>query len=614
MRILFLFLYLSFCSVFAVAQSGKNTLYLTQNTPQPIALHHKLAILSDAKGSLTAADVSDEKHADKWIIQPNDVIQFGYSDAYNWVRLTIKNADTVATDWIWELDIPATQRVDMYQITDGVCVKSIQTGTDFPFAKRWLAHRLFLFPIALKPQESSTLYVRVHNDLGSLSFFSHLYSKDNWHTVDANNMAVWVFFYTLFLLSLLVAIALLISLKEQLYAYYCGYIVCIILLLGNNSGFTYAYLWSNTPQMVFYIKLYSLLGLVVFMLNFQYHLLYTVASKRPIIGYGIRVLSGALLICVFLVSIGIPISVMQRIIPIGHTINVCGIIWIAGLLLYSIVLRYRPAYYFSIAVVPILIVGLLMILRNYQFIHAEFLSSPFVMPTAFLIEIIALFFTLLQHIFALRKVEQAKIKAEQALHYDRIRISRDLHDNVGAHLTQIITGLDFLEQKNAANKPALANLKLLSQKSIAQLRETIWTLHNDTINAADFSDKLIAYTRRQVAIMPKLTLRIVRDAPEDLETFNLAPLQALNLYRIVQEAINNALKYAQATHLSLHFDYQKPYFTIIIKDNGIGFDTKDDARADAYGLQNMRARATEINATFELQSAKNEGTTVTIRL
>jgi signal transduction histidine kinase len=172
----------------------------------------------------------------------------------------------------------------------------------------------------------------------------------------------------------------------------------------------------------------------------------------------------------------------------------------------------------------------------------------------------------------------------------------------------------MLSQKEDSEGSSIHTLKTLSQTTITQLRETIWAMHTESINATDFADKLVVYTAQQTRLKPQLTLKIGRINEEDMEAIILTPMQALNLYRIAQEAINNSLKYANATRLDLVFDAQKPHFSIFIKDNGIGFDLSNSEKQDSYGLQNMQFRAKEINAAYSINSAIGKGTVMRLEI
>jgi signal transduction histidine kinase len=92
----------------------------------------------------------------------------------------------------------------------------------------------------------------------------------------------------------------------------------------------------------------------------------------------------------------------------------------------------------------------------------------------------------------------------------------------------------------------------------------------------------------------------------------LNPNQALNLYRICQEALTNALKYANAQTFEIFIRANdNPYFQFYLKDDGIGFHFTENTEG-GHGLKNMKARAQEIGAAFNVHSEKGKGTTVEI--
>ena len=85
----------------------------------------------------------------------------------------------------------------------------------------------------------------------------------------------------------------------------------------------------------------------------------------------------------------------------------------------------------------------------------------------------------------------------------------------------------------------------------------------------------------------------------------------MNLYRTIQEAVNNAIKYANATVISVNAKQVENQLKIIIQDNGIGFDEATIQKGN--GLQNMQKRIEEIGGEFHLSSS-NEGTRIEILL
>ena len=90
----------------------------------------------------------------------------------------------------------------------------------------------------------------------------------------------------------------------------------------------------------------------------------------------------------------------------------------------------------------------------------------------------------------------------------------------------------------------------------------------------------------------------------------LTSIIGMNIYRIIQEAINNALKYAKADKISVSIDKIDEKIKIQISDNGVGFDK--DSITQGNGLQNMQKRIEEIGGTFNLESELDKGTKISI--
>ena len=93
----------------------------------------------------------------------------------------------------------------------------------------------------------------------------------------------------------------------------------------------------------------------------------------------------------------------------------------------------------------------------------------------------------------------------------------------------------------------------------------------------------------------------------------LGPSQTINVFRVRQEAINNAVKYGQFSLLTIQASYQNEELHIVLKDNGVGF-TADAQSQRGYGLTNMEVRMQEVKGSLRVQSALNKGTEITLRL
>lgn len=199
--------------------------------------------------------------------------------------------------------------------------------------------------------------------------------------------------------------------------------------------------------------------------------------------------------------------------------------------------------------------------------------------------------------------QQSTISSLQNLEAERNRIARDLHDNLGAELTMISSKLDMkaFRTTNEADKKDLEDIRSISSNANFVLRETIWSIHKQELTVDELYRKAEEYANR---ILGGREIRVAVVATD--KNTVLSPALALHLFRITQEAINNASKYAHCTELRILINASK----VEITDNGKGFDPETAKRG--YGLQNMEQRVKEFNGTINIESKEGKGTRVVV--
>lgn len=218
-------------------------------------------------------------------------------------------------------------------------------------------------------------------------------------------------------------------------------------------------------------------------------------------------------------------------------------------------------------------------------------------------------------IYQRRKYEKEinRLEIQQELHQERERISRDLHDNVGANLTRIITDLDLMTPIEQAEKPApqeaqINDTRAFTQQTIRLLRDTIWALNKDSFNTSEFASKTEAFLRYYLKDL--VTWKVEKHITQERQ---LSSNEVLNLLRILQEGTQNMLKHSDACHFEVQIKNTGSGTRLIIKDDGKGMFPQQDLD-DHYGLYNMRQRAQDIGATFELTTDYNKGLTIAVDL
>tara|TARA_R110002050_G_scaffold78910_1_gene168721 strand:- start:11209 stop:13167 length:1959 start_codon:yes stop_codon:yes gene_type:complete len=210
---------------------------------------------------------------------------------------------------------------------------------------------------------------------------------------------------------------------------------------------------------------------------------------------------------------------------------------------------------------------------------------------------------------ALLKQERAKAELRERMEAERLRISRDLHDHIGTQLTIIGSNIDQLafQEREEGKRNLLEDISDHSRDTMHQLRETIWAMNVDGINMKMLVAKLQEFFRR--ANSPDKSMHIDNNCDGELV---LSPNQTIALFRICQEAANNAIKYAHFQSFRIKIATVVDTLQVEISDDGKGMDLAEKERG--YGLSNMQQRAKDIGASFKIESALGQGCRIYITL
>ena len=193
-------------------------------------------------------------------------------------------------------------------------------------------------------------------------------------------------------------------------------------------------------------------------------------------------------------------------------------------------------------------------------------------------------------------------------------ISRELHDNVGSQLTFIISILDNLKgssvQFDEVIDKKIDTLSNFANKSISELRDTIWVLNSKQLSLSELKSRMLNFIRDARESVDTIRFHFDFEIESDVE---LSSKQAINLYRILQEIVNNAIKHADAKDIFVAISQVENALQIKIQDNGVGFDY-EAKKKKSFGLSNIHNRIQEINGTLNVESSKESGTSYVIQI
>jgi signal transduction histidine kinase len=219
--------------------------------------------------------------------------------------------------------------------------------------------------------------------------------------------------------------------------------------------------------------------------------------------------------------------------------------------------------------------------------------------------LLALSLTFLRQFYLKRQkvAQEAQLKLQE----ERLRISRDLHDNIGAELSYISSLIDqktygLVDEKLKLEYEQLSNS---SRSAMSQLRETIWAIRPGEVRLENFVNRL-----KELGFKYSQGLNLEVTVGFRGENYLLKPAQIINLFRICQEALNNALKHGGASVIRIELSAMKGKLQIAISDNGKGFSAEEVKRG--YGLNNMAERVKELGGEMEFRSENGGGTEIEI--
>jgi ligand-binding sensor domain-containing protein/signal transduction histidine kinase len=203
----------------------------------------------------------------------------------------------------------------------------------------------------------------------------------------------------------------------------------------------------------------------------------------------------------------------------------------------------------------------------------------------------------------------ARLEFQRTLDAERHRIARDIHDDLGSGLTEIILLSDSLGetgQPTPADQEVAGEISARARSLTRAMDEVVWALNprNDTLEGF-----LTYFGKFAQEYLSRANLRCRWHVPVEVPDLPLSADLRHNLYLASKEALHNIVKHAGASEVSIRLDFTPEGFTLTIEDNGKGFPV-DQPPARGNGLANMRQRLKELRGRCHIEAAPGRGTRV----
>ncbi len=549
---------------------------------------------------------------------------FGRGVIPYWLRFEIENLTPKTKEYFLEIDFPYIDEVNLFITDKDKTTQSFNTlSWNTPIEKRYVKHQNFIFPIRLKPQEKRICYLRIFRKNLTLTAPIRLWDTESFEEHEKVESFYQGIFGGVILLSVFIGLILSIALRERLYVLYSLLMFSrLIYIFAMQALFFELYqggILGISGQHIFQFGL-SLGGVFTLLFIRQYVLPeYKLKGILKYLYYSIISL-GVLIFPLFWIEKYNSHEWVYTFALLLFPVTFLAPIALGFYFVFYSYIRHinrQASIMYMISITPGVVLAFLSIFRNFGLIPNHWWLEIKGVQIVMLFEMLVLTIGLgLRYVGLRREKEyQQKLAYENQLKLlvEKERISQDLHDNVGSQLSIIASNLDniqFLAEKQQLSSQKIENINEFVREAIQSLRDTIWATHKENFMLDEFSARVQQYLQKQFQEIENCQIRTnFEDIP-----LQLSSTQALNLFRIVQESLNNIMKHAHATQITINLRAIKNDYGLLLEviDNGIGFDLNQKKEDAHWGLVNMQKRASEIKAILKIESGN--GTKISIEL
>jgi signal transduction histidine kinase len=198
-----------------------------------------------------------------------------------------------------------------------------------------------------------------------------------------------------------------------------------------------------------------------------------------------------------------------------------------------------------------------------------------------------------------------RLEQEHALERERARIARDMHDELGARITQVMLINEAAKQQP---RPDFDQISEAIQSVSTTLDQIVWTTNprNDTLEG--LVDYLVEFAEEYLS---STGIELQMELPGEIPDRSVPSDKRHEVLLAVKEALTNIVRHAHARQVRLHIALPQDALRVVIQDNGAGFQTEDVART-SNGLLNMQHRMESIGGQARIESQPGNGTTITL--
>lgn len=536
-------------------------------------------------------------------------LNFGPFNHYNWIKIDLLNKSNL-NEFIFEVNQTYIDSLQLYLVKNKQVVKRFKKkGLHFrannkpSFFKNKYA---YTYTIKIPKNDTISLYLNgVVND-GSFKVLNKIWSVNKYKDREKEvqyKTSYLIFFGGFVFLVLVLTIFMYLFSKKTMYLYYGGFVLTIYLhVLALRHFFSPLYI---EKYLFFGNNFIEMIGLLQLFLMFQYFRYFFDLNKyNRKLNIIIKYLSYFSLFF-FIVALFMRNFNWFYAFSFYFTkfFMVFSTIFVFTIAIYLMFKKRRIAIYFVIAYTPLFFLIAHFILTAFGLTNSY---NPLEWEFVIFFEVFVLTIAMAHNYYLLTLENIVNI---EKMFTQRLRISRDLHDNIGSQLTFIKSSIDNLKYvtESADSKliTKLNHISSFSSNTINQLRDTVWAINKKDISLTDLCHRIQGLIEKTKIVNENLQFNLKCDVKTELI---FSSIKGINIFRVIQESVNNTLKYADTKVININITEIEKELIIDISDNGKGFDINQIELGN--GLSNMQKRITEVEGKIYIESEVDKGTNI----
>ncbi|MEZ5570982.1 MAG: 7TM diverse intracellular signaling domain-containing protein [Halioglobus sp.] len=566
-------------------------------------------------GSVTADELFAGNQTEKFqsLVPPTNISQFGKE---TWLRATLPATAPMAV-----LEIPGQifNFVDVwFRLPDGD-IEHYYAGDKYPYVDRAIPHASSAFPIPSSTLGPIDVLIRARNETTHrMNFAAWIWPEADWQSYLLNQRAWYGAFLGAMTVLCIYNLFLAVTLRDSSYLFYVGYILCLSVCIVLLNGLAEEYIWPQGKPAHF-VLFFSGLGAFL-AVGFVNQFLRIRASNPGV--YWCSTLIAALAVlcgCILIFTNQLPFVPGPHSVTVVHVLILAAGVYFICVSLVSYLAGITQARFLALSMLALLSSAIIYFTYTYGFLRYNVYIGH-ALEVGGLAEGVLLSLALADRITILTRQKQAAERAAveyqisfsrqliSAQEKERQAISESLHDSIG-HAVLVLRNNLLRSAASNPDQESQQDILLREQADrcseiMNDVRRLSHDLHPHMLERLGLAEALNSTMERAFG-STGINYTITIDKLPD----KLLPELEITVYRVIQECLNNILKHAEATAVSLDIAAQEGEVHCTLFDNGVGFSAA--ATGDTtLGLREMAGRVELLGGRFRTQSSAGKGTTI----